>query len=185
MRRQFLKLCCLIIATIVGCYRKKPEPPPESEYGEHAWLGEPTPINPVDRVAHALQRVRSDDAPAFALVGMIVATVICSIVRYCVETYLLRMHDQVQRKPNGVAAIRLRGKISSHLAEEKDLTGKFVFADPDERRKRVDEVMTAFSNASPDEVRSLIRDLKSEPEEPQSAQDRNERAAMEWSQIVL
>ena len=171
-----------LLGVAFGCW-SRPQAPTETE-PSYPRVQEPTPIDPVQRVSRRLQIAMSGDGVAFDPFTLsIIASVLCSVIRYCMAQHATRIQRLVRRRPDGAQAVILRGKLTAKYATAQVTTDANVvnlFADPDAVKKHVDATMSAFLTATPEELTGLILDLKASnaPANVTSA-----RAAADWSRI--
>ncbi len=125
----------------------------------------PEPVSPIDRVSQRLLAFspKQDGVTFDPITISIVASILCSILRYCAASSATRLQSAVKRRPKGVSAIRLRGRLREQYSLARAREG-FLFEDPDQVNQHVDASMTAFAEATPAELSKLIQD--SQLEEP-------------------
>ena len=125
----------------------------------------PDPVSPVDRVSQRLLALspKQDGVTFDPITISIVASILCSILRYCAASSATRLQSAVKRRPKGSAATRLRGRLREQYGLARARDG-FLFDDLDQINQHVDATMTAFAEATPAEVRKLVAD--SQLEEP-------------------
>lgn len=164
-RRIFLMILMPIFAFLGGCFRRKEreEERREERREERAWgaYTQPTPIDPVDRVGRRIQHHLAGDGYCFDPITIsILSMVVCAVFRYCVQQTALRIQQQVQRRPNGTAAVRLRGKLHAHFSEIKSDEGYPLFNNNEDVKEHVNATMAAFAAASADELKELWVDVR-------------------------
>ena len=173
LRRAFLGCCAGLL--LVGCLGKHRYAEPDR------WGSEPsTPVDPVQTVTGRLQDEMSGSGVSFDPFTLsILATIICNVLKFCIEHNALRLQRAIRRRPDGAQAILLRGKLTSHFQREQSERSIVLFSAESNVGAHVDATMSALMKATPDELSTLMRDLKrTDSEDPKSAS-----VAQEWSRI--
>jgi hypothetical protein len=142
----------------------------------------PTPIDPVTRVAGRLQRSLTGDGVGFDPITIsILASIVCGVLKYCLSQSAMSIQRQVQRKPHGVAATRLRGKLRTRFMEAASGEHVTLFAVDADVDKHVEAAMLALVDATPEELKSLVDDVRDNDQIKTS--DAAAATAAEWSRI--
>ncbi|MEI8018573.1 MAG: hypothetical protein WCH39_10275 [Schlesneria sp.] len=142
---------------------------------------EPTLLDPLDRVTRKLEIAMNGDGVGFDPFTLsILASVICSVLRYCMANNATRIQRAIQRRPEGSQAVRMRGKLTTHFAQARLSEQVLLFPAIGDVKKHVDATMLALVRATPEEFRQLVVDVQADPP-PENAVSC--RAANEWSAI--
>lgn len=106
-----------------------------------------------DRISVPLDNVygrefRFDPLTLLTLVGLLI-----QIVQACRSSSVSRLHAAVQRRPFGTVARKLRGKLNDQIqCEDPSMDRATAFA-------QADASVTAFIDATPEEIAALHADL--------------------------
>lgn len=188
MNRRMIILRTVLVAalTTLGC-RRRPEPDAdEQQFRPREFVSQdPTPINPVLRLKQRLESYAQSDVARFdPLTITILSTLISGIIRYCIAQTALRIQRQVQRKPDGATATRLKQKFREHFRDAQTKSSEKLFVDDAGLDEHVAITMKAFAEATPNDLTSLISDLKDELKaNPRLGNTAQFNLAGEWSRI--
>ena len=142
---------------------------------------EPTLLDPLDRVTRKLEIAMRGDGAGFDPITLsILASVICSILRYCLANQATRIQEAIQRRPDGSQAVRMRGKLTTHFAQARFSEEALLFPAIGDVKTHVDAAMLALVRATPEEFRQLVVDVQADPPPENAAAC---RAANDWSAI--
>ncbi len=142
---------------------------------------EPTLLDPLDRVTRKLEIAMTGDGVGFDPFTLsILASVICSVLRYCMANNATRIQRAIQRRPDGSQAVRMRGELTTHFSQARFSQDALLFPAIGDVKKHVDAAMEALIRATPQEFHDLIVDVQADPPPSNAA---SSRAAAEWSAI--
>lgn len=165
-RRLFCSLI-LFCSWLVGCTKPKTVDEggigPEVDLKLRVYTG-PTPIDPVERIAGRIGHHLDREGYTFDPITLtILGTILGGILRYCLDRIAVNIQSKVRKKPDGVTAVRLRGKLRRHYHDAKSSDGSQLFNTAEDVDDHVEGTMFAFTTATPDELRNLIKDLRDQP----------------------
>ena len=180
-RRTILGYLISLVALIFTGCRKVDQAANEPSRQTAVGDGDPTRIDPVGRLADRLTLYAQADIPKFdPFTISIIASLLCSVIRFCWPQTALRIQRKVKQKPKGATAVQLRQKIRDHFLEHRNESGLLLFRDDADVEQHVETTMQAFVDATPDELTKLLNDLKStyKPDNPKAF-----GVAGEWSRL--